>query len=162
VRNKPGYDGAVPSGNSVAALALLRLGKLTMNMAFTDRAKQVLDAFSGQLAESPMSLTAMLTAVDFWLGPSQEIVIAGDLTRDDAKAMLGEVRSRFLPNTVVLFHQSGTSGKAIEKEVPFLLGQIAIDNKATAYVCENYACKMPVDTLEELKALLDEGVKASK
>ncbi len=153
-RNKPAYDGAVPSGNSVAALALLRLGQATMNMKFIDHASKTLETFSAQLQQSPTSLTYMLMAVDFWLGPRQEIVIAGDSHANDTKQMLKSVRSRFLPNAVILLHQKDSDGKAIEKIVPFLAAQKSIDAKATAYVCENYVCNRPINQIAELDKLL--------
>jgi uncharacterized protein YyaL (SSP411 family) len=133
-----------------------------MDQQFTERARQALEAFSGQLAQSPASLTAMLTAVDFWLGPAQEIVIAGDFEHADAKEMLKTVRSKFLPNVVVLFHGTGEAGKAIEREVAFLKGQVAISGKATAYVCENYTCKKPVNSADELEGLLIKISEARK
>jgi uncharacterized protein YyaL (SSP411 family) len=155
VRNRPSYDGAVPSGNSVAALALLRLGQLTMDLDVSDRGGQVLKGLSGQLSQSPASLTAALIALDFWLGPTQEIVIAGDPAEGATKEMLRLVRGKFLPNAVVLFHATGKAGLAIEKEVPFVAMQVVVEDKSTAYVCENYVCKRPVNSVAELKGLLD-------
>ncbi|MHC4573759.1 MAG: thioredoxin domain-containing protein [Planctomycetota bacterium] len=159
VRNRPGYDGAVPSGNSIAALVLLKLGRLTMDRRFTDQGKQAVEAFSGRLVQSPASLTAMLVALDFWLGPTQEIVIAGDPKGADTEDMLGLLRRKFLPRAVVLFHGTGEAGQAIEKQVPFVKGQIAIGGKATAYVCENYVCRKPVTSVRELDGLLDAVVR---
>ena len=153
-RSKPAYDGSVPSGNSVAALALLRLGQATMEPKFIDHASKTLQCFSGQLRQSPTSLTYMLMALDFHLGPRQEIVIAGDSNADDTKQMLKAVRSRFLPNAVVLLHQTGPDGKAIKKIIPFLAGQKPIDEKATAYVCENYVCKQPINDINEFDKVL--------
>jgi len=153
-RNKPVYDGAVPCGNSVAALALLRLGQATMQRRFIDNASKSLETFSAQLQQSPTSLTYMLMAVDFLLGPRQEIVIAGNSQADDTKQMLKSVRSRFLPNAVVLLHQTGPAGKAIKKIVPFLAGQEPIDAKATAYVCENYICNRPVNNIEDFEKMI--------
>jgi uncharacterized protein YyaL (SSP411 family) len=160
VRNKPGYDGAVPSGNSVAALALLKLGRLTMERRFTEQGEMVLKAFSGQMTRSPTSLTAMLAALDFSIGPTQEIVIAGDPQTADTKQMLKLLHRRFLPRAVVLLHASGEAGEAVEKEVPFLKGQVAIDGKATAYVCQNYVCSKPANSVRELQTLLDTTSKA--
>jgi uncharacterized protein YyaL (SSP411 family) len=154
VRNRSAYDGAIPSGNSVAALVLLRLGRMTMNQRYAQRGEQVVKAFSGQLSQSPASLTAMLAAVDFVLGPTQEIVVAGDPSHADTKQMLSAIRKRFLPNGVILLHPTGSAGEAIEKLVPFIKGQAAIDGKATAYVCENYVCKQPVTSVAELEELL--------
>ncbi|HUT30619.1 MAG TPA: thioredoxin domain-containing protein [Sedimentisphaerales bacterium] len=162
VRNKPGYDGAVPSGNSIAALVLLKLGSLTMEREFTERGERVLNAFSAQMAQSPASLTAMLVALDFSLGPTQEIVIAGDPGQADTKEMLKTVRSRFLPRAVVLLHPAGEAGASIEEQVPFLKAQVTIGGKATAYVCENYVCRKPVGSVAELQGLLDSIVRDDK
>ena len=120
VRYKPSYDGAMPSGNSAAALALLKLGKLTAENRFTDYGKKVLDTFSGQLAKSPASLTAMLVALDFWFGPVQEIVIAGDSAQTGTKNMLNLAHSYFLPDAVLHFHPAGPQAEQIEKLNPFL------------------------------------------
>jgi uncharacterized protein YyaL (SSP411 family) len=125
-----------------------------MNPKFIDHASKALEAFSTQMQQSPTSLTYMLMAVDFWLGPRQEIVITGNSHADDTRQMLKSVRSRFLPNTVVLLHQTEQVGKAIEKIVPFIAGQKSIDAKATAYVCENYVCNRPINQIAELDKLL--------
>jgi uncharacterized protein YyaL (SSP411 family) len=163
VRTKPGYDGAVPSGNSIAALALLKLGLLTSDKRFTDGAEGVLNTFSSQLRQSPASLTEMLSAFDFSSGPTREIVIAAEANRADTKEMLRFIQSRYLPNTVLLFHQTGKAGEAIEKIAPFTKWQTAIDDKATAYVCRNYVCRQPVTEialLEEILVNSNEGQKA--
>jgi uncharacterized protein YyaL (SSP411 family) len=154
VRTKPYYDGAVPNGNSVAALALFKLGRLTMDTRFTNEAERVLSAFSGHIRQSPTSLSAMLIALDFSIGPAREIVIAAEPNRADTKEMLRLVHSKFLPNTVILFHKTGEADEDIEKIVPFVQGQVAIDGKATAYVCQNYVCKQPVNEISALEELL--------
>ncbi|MFQ6035548.1 MAG: thioredoxin domain-containing protein [Sedimentisphaerales bacterium] len=160
VRNKPSYDGAVPSGNSVAALALLKLSRLTIQQRFTDQAKQVFETFSSQLVQSPASLSSMLIALDFWFGPTQEIVIAGEPQQTDTKEMLKLVRSNFLPNAIVLFHETGEAGQAIEKEVAFVKGQVVVDSRATAYLCENYVCKSPVNKTDDLRKILSDISRA--
>jgi uncharacterized protein YyaL (SSP411 family) len=153
-RTKPDSDGAIASGNSVAALALLRLGRINMNQQYTEQATKTLETFSKQMQQSPGYSSVMLMALNFWLGPTQEIVIAGETNAADTKEMIELVRSKFLPNAVVLFHGTGEAGKTTEKLVPFLKGQVAIDDKATAYVCENYVCNQPVTTREELSKML--------
>jgi uncharacterized protein YyaL (SSP411 family) len=163
VRSKPAYDGAVPAGNSVAALVLFKIGRLTMDMRFTNEAERLLKAFSGQIRQSSTSLSAMLIALDFSIGPAREVVIAADAQQPDTIEMLKLINSKFLPNTVVLFHQTGKAGEAIEKIVPFVKFQVAINGKATAYVCQNYICKQPVTEIDLLKNLLvntNEGQKA--
>ena len=153
-RTKPGSDGAIPSGNAVAASALLKLGQLTMNQHFTEQGGKVLEAFCQQLAHSPAYSSAMLTALDFRLGPVREIIIAGNANATDTKQMLKLIRSRFLPNAVVMLHDQDKIDSAIYKIVPFIENQPAIGGKATAYVCENYVCKRPVNSFSEFEALL--------
>ena len=156
-------DGAIPSGNSAAAVALIRLGCLTMNREFTEQGSRVLETFSRQLEESPVYSSFMLEALDLWLGPSKEIVIAGGAEAEDTRQMIELVRGKFLPEAVVLFHDSGRAGSAIEAIVPFVKNQVAIGGRATAYLCENYTCRKPVQTVRELEALLAEtsgGIQA--
>jgi hypothetical protein len=153
-RTRPGSDGAVPSGNSAAAMVLLRLGCLTMNQEFSAQGGKVLETFSRQLEESPAYSSVMLEALSLWLGPAREIVIAGNA--EDTKQMIELIRGKFLPDAVVVFHNSGKGGAAIEAIIPFVKNQVAIGGKATAYVCENYACKKPVQTIGELEGLLTE------
>jgi uncharacterized protein YyaL (SSP411 family) len=155
-RTKPASDGAIPSGNSAAAFALLKLGRLTMNQDFIDHGVSVLETFSQQLEQSPAYSSLMLEALSLWLGPAREIVIAGGAEAEDTKQVLDVVRSRFMPETVVIFHASGQAGSAIEAVVPFVKNQVATEGKATAYVCENYACKKPVHDVQQLERLLDE------
>ncbi len=153
-RTKPSYDGAVPSGNAIAALALLKLGRLTMNQHFTEQGGKVLEFFSPQLKESPAYSSAMLTALNFWLGPTQEIVIAGDANAQDTKQMTKLVHSKFLPDGVVLLHEQGQKGSAIEQIIPFIKNQTTINGKATAYVCKNYICSRPVNNIKDLEKMI--------
>ena len=155
-RSKPNFDGALPSGNSIAAMALLKLGKLTMDQYFTQQTDRTIKAFSYVLERAPAQLTAMVSALDFWLGPSQEIVIAGNMDDVETKQMLKLVRSYYLPNAVILLHESGDRGLAIEENIPFVKNQMSINGRATAYVCENYICKRPVNTIEELVEILND------
>ncbi|MFC1739188.1 thioredoxin domain-containing protein [Planctomycetota bacterium] len=158
-RAKPGSDGAVPSGNSITALALLKLGRLTMNQHFTEQGGKVLEFFSSQLKESPAYSSAMLTALNFWLGPTQEIVIAGSVDATDTKKMLKLIRRKFLPNAIVLLHEQDNAGSNIYKIVPFIRNQVAIDGKATAYVCENYICNRPVNRTDDLDKMLSDIIR---
>jgi uncharacterized protein YyaL (SSP411 family) len=151
---KPATDEAVPSGNSVAAVVLLKLGLLTINQQLTQLGGAVLEAFWRQLTQWPQYSPAMLMALGFRLGPNQEIVIAGDADSADTKQMLVLLRGRFLPNAVVLLHQSGQAGKKIEQLVPLIKNQTPVDDRATAYVCENYTCKQPVNDVKKLAELL--------
>jgi uncharacterized protein YyaL (SSP411 family) len=153
-RTKPSSDGAVPSGNSIATLALLKLGRLTMNQRFSEQGTKVLESFSQQLEQSPGYSSAMLTALNFWIGPTQEIVIVGDANAADTKQMLKLIRSKFLPNAVVLLHEQDDANSDIYRIVPFIKNQAVIEGKATAYVCENYVCKRPVNKIDDLDKML--------
>ncbi|MHC4702216.1 MAG: thioredoxin domain-containing protein [Planctomycetota bacterium] len=161
-RTRPSSDGAIPSGNSVAAQALLKLGRLTMSREFAERGDRVLKAFSAQLDVAPAHSSAMLEALSFSLGPGSEIVIAGDSEAADTKRMLKLVRGKFLPNAVVLLNDEDAADSSVYEVVPFMKGQTAIDGKATAYVCENYVCKKPVNRIDQLERLLAEISEKSR
>jgi uncharacterized protein YyaL (SSP411 family) len=154
IRSKPAYDSGVPSGNSIASLVLLKLGLLTMEQRFTERAINLLNAYSGQLAQSPTLLSTMLTALDFWIGPSQEIIIAGDIHQKYTKEMLKAVRNTFLPNAVILFHQTDSEADDIEQINPYIRQQTAVNGKAAVYICNNYVCKQPITSIANLKSEL--------
>ncbi len=162
VRTKPSSDGAIPSGNSIAAQALLKLGRLTMSQDLAEQGSNVLEAFSAQVDRAPAYSSAMLEALSFSLGPGSEIIIAGDSDAADTKQMLKLVHSKFLPNAVVLLHDEDEADSSVYEVVPFMKSQTAIDGKATAYVCENYACKRPVNRIDELEVLLAEIAQKSR
>ena len=159
-RIKPNTDGVIPSGNSAASFALLKLGKLTMNQYFTEQGGKVLESFSQQLKQPSGYSSEMLSALNFSLGPTQEIVIAGNTNATDTQQMLKLIRSKFLPNTVLLLNQQKNTDSGIDKTIPFIKNLIAIEGKATAYVCENFACNRPINKLDELDILLSNIYRA--
>jgi len=159
-RIKPNSDGVIPSGNSTAAFALLKLGRLTMNKYFTEQGVKVLESFSQQLKQLPAFSTEMLTALNFWLGPTQEIVIAGNADATDTKQMFKLVHSKFLPNSVVLFNKQDSMDSDTYRTIPFIKTQAAINGKATAYVCENYVCNRPVNKIDDLDKMLSDISRA--
>ncbi len=107
VRRKEIYDGATPSGNSVAALNLLRLGRITGNPEWEQKAEQLAAVFSGSVSQFPSAYTQMLVAREFALGPSREVVISGNLDAPDTRELIRELRRPFLPNKVVVFRPAG-------------------------------------------------------
>ncbi len=146
------YDGALPSARSVAALVLLRLGRLMMNESFESQGRAVLAASSQSLSRAPTAHTQMLMALDFALGPSKEIVVAGAADMQATGTLLAAVRRHYVPRSVVALHPP--SDGAIEALVPFLKKQTMRDGKPTVYVCENYVCKLPTSEPEQLEKLL--------
>ncbi len=153
-RQKEIYDGAVPSGNSLAALDLLRLGRLTMDKNLSEKAAALFAAFSDPVSQNPEAYPYLLIALDFALGPSKEIVIAGKRDGNFSR-ILRLIYSRFLPNRVLAFHsQDSKEKKPVEALVPFMKNQNSMDGKNTIYVCENYSCKFPVTEISALEKLL--------
>ncbi len=153
VRSKPDYDAAVPSGNSIAALILLRLGRLTMNKELETLAEKTLRYFSGRLSDYPSSLGFMQRAVDFYIGPSQEIVIAQGTDQKQAEQMLKGIRETFLPNSITVYWDPENANSVI-KHVPCLKNHKAIGGNTTVYICENYTCRKPVTDMEVLRKIL--------
>jgi uncharacterized protein YyaL (SSP411 family) len=107
VRSKEVYDGAIPSGNSVAALNLLRLARLTGRSALEERATELFEAFGAALRRGPSQHTELMLALDFALGPASEVVVVGDPQSEGTHAMLAALRRPFLPAKVTLFRPSG-------------------------------------------------------
>jgi len=155
VRMRDAYDGAEPSANSIAAMNLLRLAEMANRPAWLEKADQAFQAFSPQIERAPETLPQMMAAVDFALSKPRQVVIAGNRTRQDTQALLNVVNQRYLPNKV-LFVVDDASGQQLAGWLPFIQGMHPIDGKATAYVCENYTCKLPTSDPERVAALLDE------
>jgi len=154
VRQKEIYDGAVPSGNSVAMLNLLRLGRITASADFEEKAAKIGRAFYGNVSQLPSAYTQLMAAADFAIGPSYEVVIAGDLQANDARQMLDAIRGIFMPNKIVILHPSDQKHPSIDDIVPFIKDHSSIDGKATAYVCLDYNCQLPTKDVGSLLELL--------
>lgn len=154
VRQKEVQDGALPSGNSVALLNILRLARITADSELENRAAKIAEVFSAEVAQYPTAHTHFLAALDFSLGPSYEIVITGEPESEETKEIIKALRETFLPNKVVLFLSLADDKKAIFKIAPFLNEYSAADSKTKAYVCTNYSCQKPVENAEELIKLI--------
>jgi len=155
-RSKEIYDGALPSGNSVAASNFLRLSRITGNTDLERRAEELTRAFSGQVTERPMGCTQLMVALDFMVGPSQEIVIAGDPALETTRAMVKIIQRSFLPNKVLLLRAQGLEGKRLASLAPFVAAMRPMNGRPTVYVCEGYACKTPIRDIDSLKATLNQ------
>jgi uncharacterized protein YyaL (SSP411 family) len=153
-RAKEIYDGAMPSGNSVAALVLLKLSRFTGDPVYDGRAERLFRAFAGSATKLPAAHAQLLGALDFAIGPSREIVLAAD--RDDPRVagFLVALRRPFVPNKVVLLRPAAGDGGPLRELAPYVAGQTARDGAPTAYVCEEFACREPVTDPAALAALL--------
>jgi len=154
VRPKEVHDSAVPSGNSVAMLNLLRLSGITADPDLKEKAAQIGRTFSRRVKSAPAAYTQLMVALDFAIGPSCELVIAGDSKTDDTKAMLRALRQQFVPNKVVVLRPTEQDSPDIEKIIGFLNNYPSIDGKATAYVCFDYVCRLPTTDVETMVRLL--------
>ena len=142
-REKPSSDGAEPSGNSVQLLNLLRLHEFTTDDRYRQRAEQAFEAFSDVIAQNPVVVSEMLLAVDFHLDTPKEIVIVVPQNREEAQALLDELRATFLPNRILAVVAEGDELDRHTALIPLLEGKVARDSKPTAYVCENRICDLP-------------------
>lgn len=150
IRPKEIYDGAMPSGNAVAAWNLVRLARMTQEELFEKQVEKLFQTFAQTVEHSPVAHTFLLTAFQFALGPTKEIVIAGKRGAKDTEAMLSRVQQAFLPDAVILFHPEGEEKDQVIHAIPFIQNQEALNNQATAYICKNYACQEPTTDVERL------------
>ncbi|HZR07509.1 MAG TPA: thioredoxin domain-containing protein [Myxococcales bacterium] len=148
-REKPAYDGAEPTGNSVAALTLLRLLALTGEAEFREQAEKLLRSAGALLAGAPAALGEMLLAVDFLLSVPREVVLVRPADGSD-RELLDIVRKRFAPSQVLIRHREGTP-----PATPLAEDRPARSGKTAAYVCLKGACQLPVTEPQDLAGLLD-------
>lgn len=133
-RPKELYDGAIPSGNSVATVNFLRLAEITGSQELVDRAEQQFKTFGGTISEQPMAYTHFLIAVYLRNVHMKQVKLVGDINKKDMSLFLKELNASFKPEVV-------TTLKAEE-------------GQATAYVCKNFTCLPPVTEIEELRSLV--------
>jgi len=142
-RTKDFFDNATPSGNSVSADVLLRLGALLGRRDYYEKAERLFASVAGLLAQYPSGFGRMLSALDFFLGPSQEIALAGG-----PEPFASVFRKHYLPRTVIA---AGASNA-----VALLRDRPPIGDKPTAYVCENFVCRTPTTDVEEFERQITE------
>jgi len=151
VRLRESYDGPTPSGNSVAVLDLIRLSELTGKTSYRESAERTLKAFAGEVQRQPSAHVVMLEGLDLILNGTREIVISAP-TRKAAEEMKAEVYRTFLPDKVVLTATPASYGRL--SKVSALLDGREPRSKAKAYVCQNFVCKLPADSVEALRSQL--------
>jgi len=154
LRQKEIYDGAIPSSNSVAALDLIRLARITLDQKWEEKAENLFGAFSLEISQRPGAYGQMLIALDFFLGPSREIILAGSRGDPQLARMVKSIYSKFLPNKVVILRSPDEEINALVLLIPSLEPQKPIGGKLTVYVCENHVCQLPVFELEKLDKML--------
>jgi len=154
IRMKETFDGALPSGNSVAARQLHKLFRLTGDMRYREWAHRTLDGLSSQAASFPSGHTMLLLAGLAAETSGPDIVIVGDRSDLMTALMIAEAQKAYLPHGSIIFVPDGEEGAAMRKRWPHLADKRMIDGKPAAYVCRDFACHAPVTDAAALEAEL--------
>jgi hypothetical protein len=154
VRNKDVYDGAIPSGNSVSYLNLIRLAKITAENHFNEYSKKLNKAFSSRVKESLPGSTMFLNALDFDFGPSTEIIFVGNKEDDKFNSLINDINKTFIPNCITIFVNEDLTNNPMLETAGYLKSYKTVENKFTVYVCRDYECGLPVTTSEKLFEML--------
>lgn len=158
-REKPAHDGAIPSGNSVMIMNLLRLHALTEGKDYLQQAEGALGAFSAILSSAPTALSEMLLALDYLMDtPKQIVIVAPCGNRQATQGLLEQLRAQFLPNRILALVCEGEELERASALVPLLRGKKAQGDQAVAYLCEDKTCRQPTSDPEEFgRQLRGEG-----
>ena len=153
-REKPCFDGALPSGNAVAIHNLIRLAALTAEARYRERAQRGLSAFSAIMEASPMGFGDMLTTLDDFLHPPPQVVVIR-ANGDDDDELADLLRARYLPGSTIL-NLTGPQAAGLADRLPVVAGKTLLNGRATAYVCRQGACGLPVNDAAGLAKQLEE------
>ncbi|MCF7816941.1 MAG: thioredoxin domain-containing protein [Kiritimatiellales bacterium] len=153
VRPKEIYDGALPSGNSVQMLNLLKLARLTGRSGLEQQAVETGKAFSGSIDRSPSNFSQALIALQFATDDSLEVVVVGKRDSTETRQMLDYINSVYKPGKVVLFKDPAMADR-LASIAPFTKEQEMVAGKTTVYICRNFACSQPIHSREALKESL--------
>jgi hypothetical protein len=154
VRQKEVYDGATPSGNSVAAMNILKLSRFTGSSELESMASIMAGTFSSTVRKFPSAYTQFLLFVDFLLGPAFEIALVGHRDSNDVKNIMTSLNRIYAPNKVLIFKPCDLESREILGLAPYLVNFEMINDKATIYVCRNFACETPTNDPDRMLSLL--------
>jgi uncharacterized protein len=154
VRDREIYDGALPSGNSVACLNLIRLAPMTGETQYEQKAAQLMRSFASAVSRAPSACTQLMSALDFAIGPSCEVILVGDPRKADTKRLIEALRSRFAPRKVVLLRSKLGQRQGTRCLDAFTQGLTSKEGKATAYVCCNRVCNPPTTDPDKMIELI--------
>ena len=147
---KSAYDGAIPSGNSVALLNLIKLYYITGDNKLEEKANLLIKTFSVRINKNPFAYTFFMIALDFIIGPSYSIVISGDKGAKDTDFMLKAIREEYLPNKSIIFRPMNNGIPEIDNFSNYIEWFNNLNNKSTAYVCINKTCKPPTNDINQM------------
>jgi len=149
VRMKEAYDGAEPTGNSIAAMNLLRLFELTNNESLKNYAEKTMKHFCTLLVQSPQVMPQLMAALEYFLAPPEHLVIVTEQSNNE-EIFSRSIAEEFVPNlNTILLNES--QRVFFDTKLIFTKEMKMIDGKSTAYFCKNYACELPINGVDELK-----------
>jgi uncharacterized protein YyaL (SSP411 family) len=151
-RPKPLFDGSTPSGNSEAAIALLRLHAYTGEESYLRQAQRTIELFGGLMMQQPMGFAHMIEAVDFYYRGAVEVVLVGDPQTAEFKQWRERIGLKYLPNRALFALNPAAPQTGLVPEAA--RGKTQVDGRLTAYVCRNFTCSPPRTSLAELEAEL--------
>jgi uncharacterized protein YyaL (SSP411 family) len=163
LRLKESYDGAEPAASSVAAVNLLRFGAVfdraaganeAGSLSYRDRGKACIAAFQQQWSTTPQAMPLMLTALELALDSPRHVVFAGETDAADFQSMAAVLHEKLGPRRSLLAVTVADGREWLESRAPWLSGMKPVEERATAYVCEEFTCQAPVTDPEELRRLL--------
>jgi len=155
MQTREDYDGAEPSPNSVATMNLLRLWQMTDRKDWRNKADRAFAVFSPRLEKFPEALPQLVAALDYSLSKPKQIIIAGQPDAADTRAVLRLVYERYIPNKILMVADGGQGQKQLAQWLPFIASVSRKQGRATAYICEDYVCKLPTADPQVVARLLD-------
>src|SRR5699024_10673684 len=141
------YDGALPSGNSVAGFMLTRMGYLTGETVYLDKVEQMYSTFFDDIHRYSARAAFFMQCLLLTENPTKEVVILGSETDQDRMKLMEELHEHFLPDTAIIV---GEKAEDFEKVIPFAAEYKQLETKTTTYICENFACQKPTTDIEEV------------
>jgi len=156
VRAMTGYDGAIPSGNSVAVMNLLRITRITGEVKWAEMADQLFKVFSKEIENAPTGFTSMLSAFLFESDSPKEIVIVGSMQDPIAQQAIKRLQTEYHPGNVILFKDTNDKMNQLNPIANWTNEHRPINDQTTFYVCEDFACKFPTTDLDQAFKLINE------
>ena len=154
LRRKDAYDGAMPSGNSVSFYNTVRLARLLGDSSLEEKATEIVRAFASDIRRGYSAYSMMLVGLDLAIGPSYEVVLAGNLDSSDLQEMVDALHAVYIPRKVVLMRGSKEQEAAISGLAPFTKFHTPIGGMATAHVCVDHNCKLPTNEIARMLQIL--------
>ena len=161
-RMRESYDGAEPTGNSVAAMNLLRLSRLLNRDEWRELGQQTIASFGETLEQYPPALPLMLSAYDLLTAPPHQTVVTGNPTEEKTQQMLALINSHYLPNSQLLLADGGDNQRALSRYLPYLATLTAPAGEASVTLCENFTCRLPITEMEQLQTVLAQAAASAK